>query len=200
MLALTAIALLVATALTLQRKGSRIVGSNGVPPSASAVVVPPNARACQDAIRTPEQATSVRVTAATFGRRGGRVRLETPNGGRGPAARIAPNRVLDLRLPEARVARLCISNRGAVRVALAGIWTPREQGARIDGRAVPGAFSATYAIDRSETWGDRAGAIIDRVGFAKGLPGGSATGVVLIGLLLGALLGALVTSWRAMRP
>jgi hypothetical protein len=198
-LAMTAVALVAAAALTLHRQASRVIGYNGVPPSGFAVVVPVNARVCQDTVSLPERANLIRVTAATFGRRGGRVGVETSNG-RGATRRLVAEGLVDLPLPAARSSGVCIANRGTVRVALAGVTTRPSEGARIGARSVRGVVSIEYVTVRSETWGDRTDAILDRVGFAKGLPGGSATGIVLIVLLVGALAGALATAWRAIRP
>jgi hypothetical protein len=199
-LALTAVILVAATVLTLGRHGSHIVGWNGVPPLVFALSVPTGERVCQPIPPAPEPATRIRMTLGAYGRTGARIRAESPAGARGAPVAVRDG-VIEVPAPPALSfeRQLCVANVGDGRVALAGVTVPRRSGATIGRRHTRGVFSAVYLGREATTWQDRAGSILARVGYAKGLPGGAATGVVLIALLVIALGGALLSCWKLLR-
>jgi hypothetical protein len=199
-LALTAILLIVATVLTLDRHASRVVGTNGVSPAVFALSVPAGERACQPILPVPSRASKVRMTLGAYHRSGARVQLELP-GAPGSASVPVREGINELPAPPGGLSgrELCIVNVGRGRVALAGAVTGRSAGATVGDRRVDGVFSALYLSADSQTWRERVGGVLDRVGYAKGLPGGSWTGALLVAMLVLTLGGALASGWRYLR-
>jgi hypothetical protein len=200
-LALAAVLLVAGTAFTLHRNASRIVGTNGVVPATFALSVPVGERACQRVLGVPARARAVRLTVGVYGRPGARIRAEFSGRARGPAI-AARDGVVEMPLPRGgtgATTKFCVVNVGAGRVALAGALVPPSSGAVVGRRQVHGVFALAYLDARPQRWADRVGAIVARVGYANGVPGGALTGPILIALLIAALGGALAACWRQLR-
>jgi len=199
---LAAFAVLVAIAivLTLVRHSTRVVGTNGVSPAEFVVTVPAGERACQAMAPAPRATRAIVMTVGVYGDQRARLRADagTATNGRVVAARDGQ---LELPLAGAeRAKRLCVTNVGSRRVELAGTATPPEHAAVVDERPAQGVFGVTFVRASAPTWAERLDEVLARVGYAKGMTGGSATGGFLIALLALTLAGALTIAWRTLRP
>jgi hypothetical protein len=198
-LAAAAVALVVAVVVTLQRDSSRVLGYNGVPPATFAVSVPPGEEACQGMPPAPPATRAIRMTVGVNGDARARLRASVDGDG-GTAVAVRDGRA---ELPIAGAAntqRLCVANEGGRRVELAGVTTAPAAAARVDDAPAGGVIAVQYLAGSARTWGERTGNVLARVGYAKGMVGGGATGALLIALLVLTVGGALALSWRYLRP
>jgi hypothetical protein len=199
-LAAAGVLLVVVTIFTLQRDTTRILGTNGVARSAFVVSVRPDQRACETVAVAPAGTRAIRMTVGVYHDPRARLRADagTDEGGRVVAARDG-----ELELPltdSANASRICITNLGTGRVELAGTATDPGSAATVDATPAEGVFGLLYLKGQAPDWRERVGNVLARVGYAKGLPGGAATGALALVLLIGTLGGALALSWRTLRP
>ena len=198
-LAAAAVLVVVATALTLLRDTSRVLGTNGIPANAFVVSIPAGERACQSVPPAPPATRAIRMTVGVYSDPRARLRADVPDaaGGRAVAARDGKQ---ELPLTDAtRATRICIANLGGGRVELAGTASAPAGAALVGSKAARGVFGFEYLRGTQVSWGDRLGDVFTRVGYAKGMPGGSATGALLLVLLVLTLGGTLALSWRTLR-
>jgi hypothetical protein len=197
-LAAAAVLLVVATALTLLRDTSRVLGTNGVPPNAFVVSIPAGEQACQGVPPAPPATRAIRMTVGVYGDPRARLRADLADAGRGKPV-SAHDGKQELPLSDATHAtRVCIANLGAKRVELAGTASAPAGAAMVGTKPAVGVFGFEYLRGTEISWGDRLGDVLTRAGYAKGM-GGSATGALLLVLLVLTLGGALVLSWRTLQ-
>ena len=82
---------------------------------------------------------------------------------------------------------------------LAGVATDPGSAATVGAKPAAGVFGLQYLKRSADSWSDEADDVFARVGYAKGLSGGAATGALALVLLLLTLGGALALSWRTLR-
>jgi hypothetical protein len=190
------------------REERRLEGSNGIGPSQFVVNLKPRQVVCQRAARLPAGIGSVGLTIGTYGKAGPllRISVKTAAGGPAlPAGRLAPGWIegpIDLplggntrrRLSDARI---CIANRGGVRIAIAGTDVA-DAGARVGGRATHSRLSLNYRRARPESPWDLAPRITRRMTVGTGLWGSLApwAAIALVLLTAGAAVRAILAGVR----
>lgn len=192
--------MVIATVLTLRRDTTRVLGSNSVPQAAWAVTVPPGERACQAVPPAPPTTRAIRMTVGVYGDQRARLRADAGYATDGRA--VTPHDgEMELPLSGAdHAARVCISNLGRGKVELSGLAVAAGTGATVGDEPTDGVFGMHFLRGPEQTWAERAGDVLARVGYAKTPGAGTATGVVLIALLIATLGGAVALAGRALRP
>jgi hypothetical protein len=191
-----AVAVAVAAASGSERRqlASNLVFENEFP-----VIVPAGARACQAEPSVPGGTGALRLLIGTYGRPGpplavsvtragrtvteGRLRGGWREGHQLVAVRPVRGDQLD--------ARLCLRNRGRVKIALGGRISDAAVAARVGGAVQPGQFRVEYDTARPESWWAFAGHLPARVATVRGAFPHGATFAVWILLLVG-VAGAVV--------
>lgn len=199
-LAVAVLLLVIATVMTLGRDTTRVLGSNGVPRAEFATTVPPGQAACERVPSVPPATRAIRLTVGVYGDTRARLRADA---GFKADGRVIHARDGELELPLADAGyadRICVANLGTGRVELAGFTTPAASAAVVGTTPAKGAFGVLYLRGPAATWGERTSDVLSRIGFSKGLPGGSGLGVLLVLLLLATVGGALTLTWKVTRP
>jgi hypothetical protein len=198
-LAVTGVLLVIVTIVTLQRDTTRVLGTNGVARSAFVVTVRPDQRACETVSPAPSGTRAIRATVGVYSDPRARLRADA---GAAEGGRVVAARDGELELPltnAASAGRICITNLGDGPVELAGTATNPGSAATVDAKPAEGVFGVQYLRGPAPSWGERFDDVLARVGYAKGLPGGTATGVLALFLLVLTLGGTLALSWRTLR-
>lgn len=200
-LAVFAVLLVVAVVATVLRHTTRYLGTNGIGPSAFVVAVPPGEAACQAVQPVPAGTKAVRVTLGSYGNPRARVRAGAGQSPAGPAVTVQDG-PMELPLSEdgAGAGVVCVANVGSGQIELAGVAAAPAQAALVHNKPAKGAIGFDYLSGPPDRWIEEAGDIFARIGYAKGIAGGAATGAVLVLLLLAALGGALALCWKVVRP
>jgi hypothetical protein len=148
--AVAVVGVLIALGVGLARAGARSAGTNSINPVAFVAVVPPGGRACQDGEAVPPDAAALAVDAGSYGRPGPPLRVTIGPGTGGARPGGYPDGWVAVPL-SGRLARsdrfaggvvVCVENRGAARVALAGLPLPQSV-ATVNGR--PWSMASTVA-------------------------------------------------------
>jgi hypothetical protein len=196
---------LAAVAVLLSDRQPRMAGSNLVPDFGLLPELPAGKRLCQTEELVPAGAATVRVRIAAS-RAPGLLDLNVEAGGnrvtRGRVATTPGDQFLTVPIePVARTtdgARLCITNRGASPVALAGsdrIQPP----AKADGGSLPGRVRVDYFRPGRESWWALIGTVVHRFGYGRADLLGSWTLFLALGLTMCAIAVAAVAVLRPAR-
>jgi len=199
--------LIVAFAVGGSRPVLRLAGSNGVGPGEFVAVVGAGETVCQAASQLPAGTGSLRMVIGTYGTPGPELRTAVrTEGGRRV---LRPGRLragwtqgtVDVPLGGVTTAdrsdvRLCVANRGATRIAVAGTRTSRADAARVAGRPASGRVRLAYVEARRTSAWSLSDRIWSRMPFGRGLWDGAAPwlALVLVALAAGAALRGLLLS------
>jgi hypothetical protein len=168
----------VGLAVTLLRSEEPYTGENGREIQLPAgVVIPAKARACQPEPSIPSGSGTVEMQVSTAGREAGPIEVSVLQGGRTVATGRSRSGVVDepvrVRLGAAvggrEDVRLCVTNRGARRLAVLGQEVPFGSGARVSDPDVPQTRAMRlvwFEPDREIVLG-RAGEVAHRYGLVK---------------------------------
>ena len=196
-----------AVAFTLSRSDERLAGTNNVSRQKFVAFVPGGGRVCQRREFVPPETGALRLRIGTYYKPGLPLRLTIEARGR----RVATGGLRpgweqgDVSVPVSTVRRgtaesvICLENRGASRIAIAGTQSGREVAARVDGLPARGRFSIAYMRPEEESWWTAASRVGKR--FALGKPGfvGSWTLALALFLAAAAVALAALTAARELR-
>jgi hypothetical protein len=190
------VAVLVAIGIGGTHAVRRVDGSNGVGSEQFVAVVGPRQVLCQRDEIVPAGAGSLRLTIGTYDKPGPPLRTSVEIGGKrvlgvGQLAAGWKQGIVDVPLgadaPRALTgARICVANRSAGRLAVAGAVLGASSAARVAGRPARGRVRIAYIDGKPRSTWDLAGTIASRMTFAHGLWDGLAPWVALALVLLGA--------------
>lgn len=195
--AVTIAGIVAAFVWALSQPADAVVGGNQIRPVAFVVTLAPGQQAC-DALGTATAPADVLiVTIGTYSRPAQPVRLSV-DGHSAPVLRRYTEGVVTIPLPPTARdggAHACLRNLGTRRIALAGVPTG-ERRVSVAGHLQRAALSLELHQGDPETWGDRAGDIMRRIGDAAGAPLGGATGWLVVLLFVAGSLGAVAVVAR----
>ena len=185
------------------------LGSQGGSIPEYVALVPPDARLCQEARLVPEGTANLGMTAGTYGAPGTRMTVTLLNRkgdhvvtGEKPAGWRQGNTTVRLGDGLTRAiddGRLCITNHGPGRIALAGLRTDPDHAARVGarGRAL-GMVSVEY-LDSGRSFWAQLGTISDHLVAGRSFWGRAAVPLAIVLILLAAAA-SVITILKAARP
>ena len=189
--------LVIGIAPALDRPKQRVIRANLQPPVAFSVIVPPRRRACQREL-VPDGTGAIWLRAGTYGAPGPPLRVVIS----GSATSSITGRLrrgwlegdVTVPIPEVRgdrrEARLCVTNNGSRRLALAGTNVAAASSARVGGRRSGGRMSLVYLEPSQTTVIATAPELVRRVSVVRDALPGSATLPLAVLLALGVVGGA----------
>jgi hypothetical protein len=181
------------------RHDTHPLGTNGVRALLFAADVPPGRTVCQSGETVPEKAAGVWLRAGTYGAPTPRLSVSIDAPGAPPMrGRLAPGwREGDIVVPvpaasaERTDARLCVTNGGPGKLALAGEALGPVLNARVGKTAQAGRVRAEYRPATAESWWALVPDLIRRVDVVREAPPGIAA-LPLFGLLAVLIAGGAV--------
>ena len=169
------LALVVAIAVVGAQKGRRPLGTNGIRPLAFVAEVGPHETLCQAKETVPKGTGGVWMRIGTYGAPTPRLTVAVE----GKKGSLAPGWAEgDVVIPVARVpaertgARLCLTNGGDAKLAIAGEYWPPELNATIGAAKQPGRIRIEWDPPTERSWWATVPAVAERMNIVRNaLPG-----------------------------